>query len=120
METHLPLGSDESGPNKEDLQKIADALWSRGVDNVVITLGKRGAYWTAGQSEAIVPGYPVKAVETTGAGDTFNGALAVALGEGMSPTHALAFANAAAAISVTRHGAAESAPQRDEILAMLS
>ena len=102
-----------------DAATAADILLSRGVKNVVITLGKRGAYWTNGTESAVVPGYPVKAVETTGAGDTFNGALAVALGEGMTPTQALAFANAAAAISVTRHGAAESAPKRQEILDMM-
>ena len=119
-ETEVTLYTGVEVQNDQDARNAAQVLLDRGVKNVVITLGKRGAYWTDGQSEAIVPGYPVKAVETTGAGDTFNGALAVALGEGMSPTHALAFANAAAAISVTRHGAAESAPQRDEILAMLS
>ena len=102
-----------------DARAAARVLLDRGVKNVVITLGKRGAYWTDGKDEAIVPGYPVKAVETTGAGDTFNGALAVALGEGKAPTEVLAFANAAAAISVTRHGAAESAPQRDEILGLV-
>ncbi len=118
-ETEVTLYTGVEVNSDEDARKAARVLLDRGVGNVVITLGKRGAYWTNGKDEAIVPGYPVKAVETTGAGDTFNGAFAVALGEGKSPVDALAFANAAAAISVTRHGAAESAPLRDEIMEMM-
>lgn len=118
-ETEVALYTGIEVNNDDDARVAAKVLLDRGVGNVVITLGKRGAYWTNGQDEAVVPGYPVKAVETTGAGDTFNGAFAVALGEGKSPVDALAFANAAAAISVTRHGAAESAPLREEIEAMV-
>lgn len=118
-ETEVALYTGVTVHSDDDARAAARALLDRGVKNVVITLGKRGAYWTDGKEEAVVPGYPVKAVETTGAGDTFNGALAVALGEGKHPTEALAFANAAAAISVTRHGAAQSAPLRDEILNMM-
>ncbi len=105
--------------NMDDVQAAANILLSKGVKNVVITLGKRGAYWTNGKASVVVEAYPVKPVETTGAGDTFNGALAVALGQGASPAEALRFANAAASISVSRHGAAESAPQREEILEMI-
>ena len=118
-ETEVALYTGIEVNNDDDARVAAKVLLDRGVGNVVITLGKRGAYWTNGQDEAVVPGYPVKAVETTGAGDTFNGAFAVALGEGKSPVDALAFSNAAAAISVTRHGAAESAPLREEIEAMV-
>ncbi len=118
-ETEVTLYTGVEVNNDDDARAAAKVLLDRGVGNVVITLGKRGAYWTDGKNEAVVPGYPVKAVETTGAGDTFNGAFAVALGEGKSPVDALAFANAAAAISVTRHGAAESAPQREEIEALV-
>lgn len=118
-ETEVALYTGIEVNNDDDARVAAKVLLDRGVGNVVITLGKRGAYWTNGQDEAVVPGYPVKAVETTGAGDTFNGAFAVALGEGKSPVDALTFANAAAAISVTRHGAAESAPLREEIEALI-
>lgn len=103
-----------------DIQAAANALLAKGVKNVVITLGKRGAFWTNGQDSAVVAAYPLKPVETTGAGDTFNGALAVALGEGKTPAEALKFANAASSISVTRHGAAESAPERQEILDLMA
>ena len=103
----------------EDARRAAAILLDRGVKNVVITLGVAGAFWTDGTASCHVPGIPVKAVETTGAGDTFNGALAVAIAEGHSPEYALRFANAAAALSVTRLGAAASAPRRDEILSFM-
>lgn len=103
----------------DDARTAARMLLAQGVRNVVITLGVGGAYWTDGEKEALVPGIRVKAVETTGAGDTFNGALAVAIAEGHDPAYALQFANCAAAISVTRLGAAASAPRREEILALM-
>lgn len=102
----------------DDARAAAGKLIDKGVRNVVITLGKNGAYWTDGQDRAHIPGIPMSAVDTTGAGDTFNGALAVALAEGKTPVDAIRFANAAAAISVTRKGAASSAPARDEINAL--
>ena len=64
----------------------------------------------------MVPGIRVKAIDTTAAGDVFNGALAVALSEGMTMKEAVVFANKSAAISVTRMGAQASAPFRNEIL----
>lgn len=103
----------------DSVRRAARALLEMGVRNVVITLGHRGAYWTNGQDELFVPGFRVKAVETTGAGDTFNGALAVAVAEGREPSWALRFANAAAGLSVTRSGAALSAPRRSEIEDMM-
>lgn len=98
------------------VRRAAGILLEQGVRNVVITLGHRGAYWTNGAEERFVPGFRVQAVETTGAGDTFNGALAVAVAEGRDPVWALRFANAAAALAVTRYGAAIAAPTREEIL----
>ena len=68
-----------------------------------------------GKNRQLVPGFKVKAVDTTAAGDVFNGALAVALAEGKPLLEAVRFANAAAAISVTRLGAQPSAPKRREI-----
>ena len=68
----------------------------------------------------LVGGFKVKAVDTTAAGDVFNGALAVALAEGRSLSAAASFANAAAAISVTRLGAQPSSPTRKEILRLLA
>lgn len=95
--------------------RAADALLRKGVKTVIITLGSRGAFVATNESKQFVPGFKVKPVDTTAAGDTFNGALAVALAEGMSLIDAVRFANAAGAISVTRMGAQPSAPKRKEI-----
>ncbi len=98
----------------------ADTLLSKGVKTVVITLGARGAFVATSTSKLLVPGFQATPVDTTAAGDTFNGALAVALAEGMSIVEAVQFANAAAAISVSRLGAQPSAPQRGEIEDLIS
>jgi len=93
----------------------ADKLRSRGPRTVVVTMGARGAFLADAKGVMRVPGFRVKAVDTTAAGDVFNGALAVALAEGCSTRRAVRFANAAAALSVTRVGAQHSAPTRTEI-----
>jgi ribokinase len=95
--------------------QAADKLLARGVKTVIITLGSRGAFVVGDGVKKLVPGFKVKAVDTTAAGDTFNGALAVALVEGQTLTNAVRFANAAAALSVTRLGAQTSVPTRKEI-----
>ncbi|MFO1477271.1 MAG: ribokinase [Verrucomicrobiota bacterium] len=96
-------------------RRAARALRDRGVPSVVLTLGSRGALVSSGAGEWLVPGFRVKTVDTTAAGDIFNGALAVALSEDRPLPEAVRFANAAAAISVTRAGAQPSAPARSEI-----
>ena len=101
-------------------RKAAAVLAGQGVKNVIITLGSQGAYVAGGACRELVPGFTVRAVDTTGAGDVFNGSLAVALGEGKPLRDAVRFANAAAAISVTRLGAQPSIPTRDEIDKFLS
>ena len=93
----------------------AAKLRARGVQTVIITLGARGAFVATEVGAQLVTGFKVKAVDTTAAGDIFNGALAVALAEGKPLDQAVRFANAAAAISVTRLGAQPSAPTRREI-----
>jgi len=95
--------------------KAAAKLLARGVGTVILTLGARGAFVANATAAQVVPGFKVKAVDTTAAGDTFTGALAVALAEGKTLPAAIRFANAAAAISVTRLGAQPSAPTRREI-----
>jgi ribokinase len=95
--------------------QAADKLLAKGVQAVILTLGARGAFVATKESKQLVPGFKVKAVDTTAAGDVFNGALAVALSEGRSLLEAARFASAAAAISVTRLGAQPSAPMRKEI-----
>jgi len=103
----------------DDAKAAAKKLLASGVKNVIITLGVNGAYYTDGAKEIHVPGIKVKAVETTGAGDAFNGGFVTAIGEGMDVETALKFANCTAAISVTRLGAAQSMPSRDEIDAFM-
>jgi len=95
--------------------KAAEALRSRGVQNVIITLGATGALVLTGKTEELVRAVPVKAIDTTAAGDVFNGALAVALSERKGLSEGVVFANKAAGISVTRMGAQASAPFRNEI-----
>ena len=98
----------------------AGRLLAAGPRSAVITLGRRGAVVADVAATAHVAGHDVVAVDTVAAGDVFNGCLAVALAEGISLVEAAAFANAAAAIAVTRHGAQASAPRRDEIFMFLS
>jgi ribokinase len=100
-------------------EKAALQLRRRGVPTVIVTLGAQGALVASDTGTALVRAFKVKAADTTAAGDTFNGALAVALTEGHSLEKAVQFANAAAAISVTRLGAQTSAPTRKSIDAFL-
>ena len=96
-------------------KKAASVLAEKGVETVIITLGPKGALiYDRGKSEHVAS-VEVKAVDTTAAGDIFNGALAVALTEGKSVSEATSFACRAAAISVTRKGAQSSAPFRKEL-----
>ena len=105
----------------EDVARAADALMTRGVGAAIITLGAQGACYkgrdTAVHVRSISAG---KVVETTGAGDAFNGGFAVALAEGMSPEDAIRFGCATAGISVTRPGTAPSMPDRTDIDAVLA
>jgi ribokinase len=96
-------------------EAAARALAAKGVETVILTLGPRGAFVFKSGSGELVPGFQVRAVDTTAAGDVFNGSLAVGLAEGMPLAQAVRFANAAAALSVTRLGAQPSAPTRAEI-----
>lgn len=95
--------------------KAATDLSGKGVKNVIITLGETGAYVLSEEFTGLIEGIKVDAVDTTAAGDIFNGALAVALAEGKDLKDAVFFANKAAALSVTRLGAQASAPFRNEV-----
>ena len=95
--------------------KAATFLHEKGIEIVIITMGSAGAFLLANGKSEIISSLKVEAVDTTAAGDTFNGALVVALSEGKTIQQAIAFANKAAAISVTRIGAQSSVPFRKEI-----
>lgn len=96
-------------------EKAAVLIQERGVKNVIITLGELGAFVKSESYTGLIPGVKVIPVDTTAAGDVFNGALAVAISEGKNIMDAVNFANKAASISVTRMGAQASAPYRNEI-----
>ncbi|MDD7251470.1 MAG: ribokinase [Prevotellaceae bacterium] len=91
------------------------AIQARGVGQVIITVGKRGAATMLDGQLATIPTFPTKAVDTTAAGDTFCGALCVALSKGYKLQEAIRRANKAASISVTRMGAQPSVPTADEV-----
>ena len=95
--------------------EAARALSGMGVQHVIITLGSKGALIYSNRKAEMVPALKVEAVDTTAAGDVFNGALTVALSEGRSLKEAARFACKASAISVTRVGAQSSAPYRNEV-----
>lgn len=104
-----------------EAEVAADALIARGVGAVVITLGEKGVLYRQGGRSIHVPAISAGAVvETTGAGDAFNGGFAVGLAEGLAVAEALRFGCATAGISVTRAGAAPSMPSRAEIEALLA
>ncbi|MBR0787353.1 ribokinase [Bradyrhizobium iriomotense] len=99
--------------------EVARKLQAREDQTICVTLGKRGVLALAGRDEISVPGRVVKAVDTTGAGDCFVGALAAQLADGVALRAALTFANAAASISVQRMGAGPSMPTAAEVAAVL-
>lgn len=106
--------------DEESARDAAGRLRDRGVSTVIVTLGGKGAYILSDSAEGLIPGFRVDPVDTTAAGDVFNGALAVALSENQGLEQAVKFANAAAALSVTRLGAQPSAPRRPDIDCLLS
>lgn len=100
--------------------QAAAALHNKGIATVIITLGARGVWLSEqGQTGQLIPGFKVNALDTTAAGDTFNGALLAALEHQQPLLNAIAFAQAGAALSVTRHGAQTSIPYRADIQAFL-
>ncbi len=98
-------------------QAAAWKLLDKGVENVIVTLGARGSYWVSQSGNRLCPPPHVNALDTTAAGDVFNGALVTFLAEGRDIANAIDLANHAAALSTTRPGAQESAPSRSELQA---
>lgn len=114
-ETEAEMISGVKITDEASANEAAQVLSEKGVQNVIITLGSKGALvYSNGESE-VVPAYKVNAIDTTAAGDVFNGALTVALSEGRDLKEASRFGCKASAISVTRSGAQSSAPYRNEV-----
>ena len=100
--------------------QAALVLHEKGIETVMITLGAKGVWVSQNGQGKLIAGFRVEATDTTAAGDTFNGALVTGLLEEMPLDHAIKFAHAAAAISVTRFGAQTSIPSRKETDAFLT
>lgn len=118
----LPLGFARTFAGEDDPRSILEKLWSDDRSAVVLTDGDHGAYVRQAGDPASwhVPAYKVKAVDTTGAGDCFHGAYALALTEGKPPLACVLFATAAAAISVTGQGGRMALPTRDACFAYMA
>ena len=104
-----------AGLNPDQAQTIARKLQARGAKTVIVKLGEQGCLLVSPESSQLLSAPSVKAVDTTAAGDVFNAGLAVGLSEGLDLPSACRFANAAAALSVTKLGAQASAPTRAEL-----
>ena len=100
---------------ESDQEKAIARMLEAGTETVLVTLGPRGVLWAAQAGRQSVPAFQVEAVDTTAAGDAFNGGLARALGRGLEMAQAIRYANAVAAISVTRMGAQPSLPTGDQV-----
>ncbi len=103
----------------KDASKAAKVFYDKGVEQVVITLGSKGVYVYTKDKEELIPSYKVNVIDTTGAGDAFNGGLVAALAEGKDIWEASRFANALAAIAVTRLGTTPAMPTREEVDAFI-
>ena len=103
--------------NEDDCKVAGNFFLEKGVKNILITLGEKGCYFKNSDEEFLIPASNLNkpVVDTTGAGDAFNGALSVALSQNKSYKQSIEFANLVAGISVTREGAANSMPMKKEI-----
>jgi len=108
-----------SADDTNSLTRASQVLHRKGIPLVLITLGRRGVWFSDAGQGKLVPGFSVDSVDTTAAGDCFNGALVAALLDGRSMMNAIKFAQAAAALSVTREGAQVSIPYLADVEAFL-
>ncbi|MDD2305628.1 MAG: ribokinase [Prolixibacteraceae bacterium] len=115
-ETEAELLTGIKVTDEKSALNAASALHEKGVEIIIITMGATGAFLLNNGKSELIKAPKVEAVDTTAAGDTFNGALVVALSEGKTIQESIVFANKAAAISVTRIGAQSSVPYRNEII----
>ena len=104
---------------EEDAQGAIARMLAAGTGTVLVTLGAQGVLWATPEGQQSVPAFAVQAVDTTAAGDAFNGGLACALGRGLAMAGAIRYASAAAALAVTRMGAQPSLPTGAEVDAFL-
>jgi ribokinase len=105
--------------NVDEAARAGEKLLESGAKQVIVTLGKEGSCWIRKDGAQTFPSFPAEAVDSTAAGDAFNGALACAVAEGLPIQEAIRLGNAAGAIAVTRKGAQDSLPTREEIMNLL-
>lgn len=103
----------------DEATRAGEKLLESGANQVIVTLGKEGCCWVRRDCRQIFPPFSVTAVDSTAAGDAFNGALACAVAEGCPMEEAIRFGSAAGALAATRRGAQDSLPTRDEIVNLL-
>jgi ribokinase len=119
-ETCFLLGRKSQDLPENAMEEVAEILLERGSRNVLLKLGQRGCFLALADGRRVfLPAYAVRAIDSTAAGDAFNGALASALLEGHDPVRSATWASAVAAISVTRRGAQPSMPTQAEVHAFL-
>lgn len=109
-----------STDSRDGVRRAARALLERGARGVLVKMSDKGAYWDDGGEGRFWPAFPVTAVDTVAAGDAFNGALAVALDDGLPFSDAVRWGLAAGALAVTRHGAQASMPTRQDLMDLLA
>ncbi len=114
-ETELAKLSGLKEMDERSIRRGARKILAKGVKQVLVTMGSKGVLWVNDKTEQIFPARKVEAVDTTAAGDCFNGAFVTALQQGYSIEDAITFANLASSIVVTRKGAQSSIPERDEV-----
>jgi ribokinase len=118
-EAAILLGETPRALDVDEALAFGERLLELGPRSVIVKLGERGAVFLNQLQRFHAPGFSVNVVDTTAAGDTFNGALAAGMAEGMEMADAVRFANAAAALSVTKAGAQPSIPSRAEVERLL-
>ena len=99
----------------DNIKSAAKCLFDKGAQNILVTLGEKGAYLKNKNDDIIISTLKVKALDTTGAGDCFNGVFAACLAMGKNAIEAIKYANVASSISVTRSGAVPSLPYKNEV-----
>ena len=114
-ETELMKLTNQTGDDLDSIKDGACRLLEQGIKNVIVTMGKQGCMLVTGETARVFPARNVVSVDTTAAGDCFNGAFVVALAEGRTVEEAIHFANLASSIAVTRDGAQKSLPSREEV-----
>ena len=114
-ETELEQLTRESSHSLESIQKGCEKLIELGLPEILVTLGEKGALYVTKEKAMHFMAYEVTAVDTTAAGDSFNGALAVSLSEGNTTESAIQFANLVSSMAVTKKGAQASIPTRLQV-----